>query len=144
MLALRFLRGCSRTLRTPWRVGPLPTRRPAILRYSLALYAPAVAVLPAMTARLFAVLFAPTLQPATESLALLLLLTAVVFSAGYGGLAPGLLSSGASVLLLGYLFIEPLFRLTLQSPRLLFALGGFVLATVLVCFGRVLWQKGRV
>lgn len=144
MLAFRFRHCFSRSLRRRQAlVGPRPLGRSTLLRYSLALYAPGIAVLPAMTARLFVVLFAPPLQPATEPLPLLLLLTAVVCSAGYGGLAPGLLASGVSVLLLDYLFIEPLFRLTLQSPQLLFDLGGFVLATSLVCLCRVLWQKAR-
>jgi len=62
----------------------------------------------------------------------LLILGAIMVSAWYGGLGPGLLATGLSALATDYLFLDPRVSFTTFGPELL-DLGAFVLEGVLVC-----------
>jgi PAS domain S-box-containing protein len=80
-----------------------------------------------------AVLVKLLLDPLTaQDTPFLLILGAIVVGAWYGGLGPGLLATGLSVLAIDYFFLDPRVSFTTFSPELL-DLAAFVLEGVLVC-----------
>ena len=80
-----------------------------------------------------AVLVKLLLDPLTaQDTPFLLILGAIMVSAWYGGLGPGLLATGLSALATDYFFLDPKVSFTTLGPGL-FDLGAFVLEGVLVC-----------
>jgi PAS domain S-box-containing protein len=68
----------------------------------------------------------------TQDTPFLLILGAIMVSAWYGGLGPGLLATGLSALATDYFFLDPKVSFTTLGPELL-DLAAFVLEGVLVC-----------
>src|SRR5688572_8469609 len=80
-----------------------------------------------------AVLVKLLLDPLTaQDTPFLLILGAIMVSAWYGGLGPGLLATGLSALATDYFFLNPKVSFTALGPELL-DLAAFVLEGVLVC-----------
>src|SRR5215208_4080638 len=88
-----------------------------------------VAVLAVGTAVLVKLLLDPLTAQDTP---FLLILGAIMVSAWYGGLGPGLLATGLSTLATDYFFLHPKVSFTTFGPELL-DLGAFVVEGVLVC-----------
>jgi len=102
--------------RERWTV--LPTQ---MLQYGVALLSVALAV---GTNLLFNPYLAPTLTPP--------FFAAVMVSAWYGGLGPGLLATALSTLAINYFLVEPLYSLNIPSLGTLARLGVFVMAAILI------------
>src|SRR5215213_10251143 len=80
-----------------------------------------------------AVLIKLLLDPLTvQDTPFLLILGAIMVSAWYGGLGPGLLATGLSTLATDYFFLHPKVSFTTFGPELL-DLGAFVVEGILVC-----------
>ena len=111
--------------RAEGRTGPLvPVKRSidSPLRYGVAALVVAAAVLVKLL-----------LDPlTTQDTPFLLILGAIMVSAWYGGLGPGLLATGLSALATDYFFLHPKVSFTTFGPELL-DLGAFVLEGVVVC-----------
>jgi PAS domain S-box-containing protein len=107
-----FLKG----RRERWTI--LPTQ---LLHYGVALLCVALAV---GTNLLFNPYIAPTLTPP--------FFAAVMVSAWYGGLGPGLLATVLSTLAINYFWVEPLYSLNIPSVGSLARLGVFVMAAILI------------
>lgn len=100
------------------------TKRPALLRYSVAAFTVAVAVLAK-------VLLEPLIAQETP---FLLIFLAILVSAWYGGLGPGLAATAGATLVVAYLFLPPLYSLTAFDikavPVVLFVLEGVLLSLI--------------
>jgi PAS domain S-box-containing protein len=118
------------TFREPASAGGRDTRRRSSVKRSLdSPVRYGVAVLAVAAAVLVKLLLDPLTAQDTP---FLLILGAIVVGAWYGGLGPGLLATGLSVLAIDYLFLDPRVSFTAFSPELL-DLGAFVVEGVLVC-----------
>ena len=106
----------SKGKRGRWAV--LPTQ---LLHYAVALLSVALAV---GTNLLFNPYLAPTLTPP--------FFAAVMVSAWYGGLGPGLLATALSTLAINYFLVEPLYSLDIPNLGTLARLGVFVMAAILI------------
>ncbi|UBF30579.1 DUF4118 domain-containing protein (plasmid) [Kovacikia minuta CCNUW1] len=73
-------------------------------------------------------LLKPVIQPTPTTL----FFVAVMISAWYGGLGPGMVATVLSTLAIDYCFIEPVHSLHNNEPGTLLRLGVFVLAALLV------------
>lgn len=87
-----------------------------------------VAVLVVGTALLLTLLIQPLLQQTI----FLLFFAAVAVSAWYGGIKPGLLATGLSVLTVSYFFLEPKYSLLVLDRESLVRLSLFVLVATLI------------
>ena len=95
-------------------------KRPVLLRYSVAAFAVAVALL-------IKLLLEPLIVQETP---FLLVFVAVLFSAWYGGLGPGLAATAGAALIIDYFFLPPLYSFTAFDIKAV-PLGAFVLEGVL-------------
>src|SRR5712691_6271367 len=83
------------------------------------------------------------LRPIVDKLPAVPFFAAVAFSAWYGGLGPGLLSSALSVLAVDYFFIPPSYGLTPHDPAAVFALAIITLVAVLISSLSANLQRAR-
>ncbi|MBE9170613.1 PAS domain-containing protein [Pleurocapsales cyanobacterium LEGE 06147] len=103
------------------KVGRKVTRSARLLSYGIALFSTALAL--GIT-----LLFAPLIDPIPKSLFFL----AVMVSAWYGGLGPGLVATVLSTLAINYCFVPPLSSLKIAEPGSIIRLGVFVMAALLI------------
>jgi PAS domain S-box-containing protein len=96
----------------------LPTQ---LLHYGVALLSVVLAV---GTNLVFSPYLAPTLTPP--------FFAAVMVSAWYGGLGPGLLATALSTLAINYFLVEPVYSLSIPNLGTLARLGVFVMAAILI------------
>ena len=81
----------------------------------------------AASASTLALLIALLFQPLTGDTPFVLFVAAVIFSAGYGGLGPGLLATAIAVLTSSYFLISPLYTLNVTDPNDILHLVLFIL-----------------
>src|SRR4028118_178631 len=97
-------------------------KRPVLLRYSVAAFAVAVALL-------IKLLLEPLIVQETP---FLLVFVAILLSAWYGGLGPGLAATAGAALIIDYFFLPPLYSFTVTAFDIkAVPLGAFVLEGVL-------------
>lgn len=72
------------------------------------------------------------LHPLVGTVPFVILTAVVMISARYGGLGPGLLATGLTVLASSYFLIPPIYTLNVTEPDDLFHLGLFVLVALLI------------
>ena len=85
----------------------------------------------ASSAATLALLIALLLRPFTGNTPFVLFVAAVIVSAWYGGLGPGLLATVIAVLTSSYFLISPLYTLNMTDPNDILHLGLFILVAVL-------------
>ncbi|MDZ8183977.1 MAG: DUF4118 domain-containing protein [Nostoc sp. ChiSLP02] len=103
------------------KTGKSALIREQLLHYAVALLSVALALGITMV-----------LKPYISATPAALLFAAVMVSAWYGGLAPGLFATALSTLALNYLFLRPLYSANTTNPNILVPLAVFVLAAVLI------------
>jgi signal transduction histidine kinase/PAS domain-containing protein/putative methionine-R-sulfoxide reductase with GAF domain len=102
-------------------VVPVPTERPALVRYGVA-----------VVATLLALAVTSSIAPYLERLIFVLFWPAVIGAAWFGGLGPAILASALSVLLVDYFLIGPPGEVSPASPEDLIPLAVFLLASTAV------------
>ncbi|MBI3754210.1 MAG: DUF4118 domain-containing protein, partial [Deltaproteobacteria bacterium] len=70
-------------------------------------------------------------------------LLAILLSARFGGLGPGLFASALAFLANDYFFISPLYSLQVQNPNDLFKLGGLALSAIIVSWLASEYRKSK-